>query len=309
MFCMDYIQLVISIQNIQKLRFHKAFFFFTFSSAPSFKDVMLDRQSETMRTMVVKLDNVESGPNAYNYCKQFGEIKKAITYIVDENQHNVLMEYETEEAAQEAFKHCGYENGAIPWPNRYIKLNRSTLKDSNSKDIPLEQGTIFRQSVANLLKETESVDEQISLLYQHSRLNDLSIRIRFLGAMQVQNVLKGFLSYIFPNARVYPFGSSLNGYGRMGCDLDMVLRFDNDNRAMTVNPDSPIEFLGKEHPDVPTEEMTTLEGRRIKCIGSFLDYFLPGLDKMSAYCNARVPIVRFTDTNIDNVIDLSVNNL
>lgn len=63
-------------------------------------------------------------------------------------------------------------------------------------------------------------------LYNFTKLNDLGIRLRFLVAQQMEAALTG----LFPNVSALPFGSSVNGYGRMGCDLDVVLRL-NDNEV------------------------------------------------------------------------------
>lgn len=288
---------------------YNSLYFSAAAVIPSFKDVMHERKLETKRSVIVKVDSLDSKNDVYHHCKQYGEIKTAIAYTMKEDQHHVLLEYENEDSVRDIFKNSGFLDNAVPWPNQYLTLNKSALKQTDSKDAPIQLSALEAPSIVNILKEAKSIDEQISLLYETARLNDLSIRLRFMGATQTQRILNHFLGYIFPDANVYPFGSSLNGFGRMGCDLDMVLRFKEDDRALTVNPDAPLEFLGKEHPIEATEDSTTLGGRRIKCIGSFLDYYLPGLDKMSAYVNARVPIVRYTDTNIDNVIDLSVNNL
>lgn len=34
---------------------------------------------------------------------------------------------------------------------------------------------------------------------------------------------------MFPLAVAYPFGSTVNGFGKMGCDLDMVLRLSDNS--------------------------------------------------------------------------------
>lgn len=60
-------------------------------------------------------------------------------------------------------------------------------------------------------------------LYENTKLNDLGTRLRFLTARQVELAVVG----MFPEAVTYPFGSSINGYGKMGCDLDLILRLDS----------------------------------------------------------------------------------
>lgn len=57
------------------------------------------------------------------------------------------------------------------------------------------------------------------------------MRLRFLTARQVEMCLLG----LFPNAIAYPFGSSVNGFGKMGCDLDLVLRLAGDKVIFGIN--------------------------------------------------------------------------
>lgn len=63
----------------------------------------------------------------------------------------------------------------------------------------------------------------MTTLYDITKLNDLGTRLRFLTALQIERTICG----LFPQVAAYPFGSSVNGYGKLGCDLDLVLRLVN----------------------------------------------------------------------------------
>lgn len=63
----------------------------------------------------------------------------------------------------------------------------------------------------------------MEILYNKTKLNDVGTRLRFLTAKQIEESLAG----MFPQARALPFGSSVNGCGKMGCDLDLVLRLND----------------------------------------------------------------------------------
>lgn len=65
-------------------------------------------------------------------------------------------------------------------------------------------------------------------LYDCTKLNDLAVRLRFLTARQVELAMKG----LFDGAIAYPFGSSVNGCGKMGCDLDLVLRLSREEQKV-----------------------------------------------------------------------------
>lgn len=63
----------------------------------------------------------------------------------------------------------------------------------------------------------------MNVLYENTKLTDLGTRLRFLTARQVELALTG----MFKNVMAYPFGSSINGYGKIGCDLDLILKLDS----------------------------------------------------------------------------------
>lgn len=64
------------------------------------------------------------------------------------------------------------------------------------------------------------VSQQVQLLHSSTRLGELGSRLRFLTARQLEMALAG----MFPQVRALPFGSSVNGFGRAGCDLDLVMQ-------------------------------------------------------------------------------------
>lgn len=51
-------------------------------------------------------------------------------------------------------------------------------------------------------------------------MGELGTRLRFLTARQLQTALSG----AFPFCKALPFGSSVNSFGKAGCDLDLVLQ-------------------------------------------------------------------------------------
>lgn len=57
-------------------------------------------------------------------------------------------------------------------------------------------------------------------LYNCLKITDLDIRLRFYTA----NEISYYLTRLFPNICVVPFGSSVNGFGQMGCDLDLLCK-------------------------------------------------------------------------------------
>lgn len=71
------------------------------------------------------------------------------------------------------------------------------------------------------------ISGQIIALYDALKLSELEIRLRFHTAHHLEQ----FFSKMFCNMRVLPFGSSINGFGRKRCDLDLVLLSDDTNKV------------------------------------------------------------------------------
>ena len=243
----------------------------------------------------------------YHHCKQFGEIKNAFVYTLKNERNLMLIEYDNVDAVNETFKFSGFQPNTVKWPNRVLTVRNSKLNPSLPKEAPLRIDNAVEPPIADILRKAATFDEQVSLLYEHTQLTDLSVRLKFISALQAQVIINEYLDEIFPNAKVYPFGSTVNGFGKMGCDLDMALRFDRQTEHSDENSHMPLAFQGKNF-ETP-EDVKKLEGRQVKCIASLIDYFLPGTDGVSAFHGARVPIVRYFDTNIHSSVDLSVNNL
>jgi poly(A) RNA polymerase len=42
------------------------------------------------------------------------------------------------------------------------------------------------------------------------------------------------LSGMFPRIRAVPFGSSVNGFGRAGCDLDLVMQLGGAEEGLVI---------------------------------------------------------------------------
>lgn len=180
------------------------------------------RQTEALRSIMLEVDTKDVCGQVYHHCKQFGEIKNAFVYALRDDRNLMLVEYNDVDAVKETFKFSGFQSNTVHWPNRVLTVRGTKLNSSLPKDAPLQVDNAIAPKIAAILRNAESFDEQVDLLYKHTRLTDLSIRLKYITALQAQTIINEFLDEIFPNAKVYPFGSTVNGFGKIGCDLDMV---------------------------------------------------------------------------------------
>lgn len=176
------------------------------------------------------MNAVEDYDHVRQYCANFGSAKEAFYYDGKESRDKsfILVEFENRESADEIIR-------SQLWGDEHADRTRSPKFNAKaiSKSLPkldspatvVELNTtagkdpLSKSKTNELLLKAASVDEQFEALYGQMAINDLFTRLRFLAMAQIEDAMKGMC----PNARVYPYGSSGNGFGRATSDLDMVL--------------------------------------------------------------------------------------
>lgn len=109
---------------------------------------------------------------------------------------------------------------------------------------------------------------------------------------------------MFPEAHAWPFGSSVNGFGKLGCDLDLILRLESDKEISTENP-SRLVF----HTKANLTNGRSQTQRQMESVGDMLQLFLPGVNHVRRILQARVPIIKYNQEHLNLEIDLSMSNL
>lgn len=86
--------------------------------------------------------------------------------------------------------------------------------------------------INDIMLGAKTVSDQMQILYKSTALNDVGIRLRFLAARQIETTVSG----IFPGAKACIFGSTVNGYGKLGCDLDLILQLNSiDSEVIDIS--------------------------------------------------------------------------
>ena len=81
------------------------------------------------------------------------------------------------------------------------------------------------------------------LLYDTTKLNDVGVRLRFHTAYQIERSFHG----LFPNIAVLPFGSSVNGFGKQGCDLDLTVALESEKMVKETSKGSFVFLIKCNH--------------------------------------------------------------
>ncbi|XP_039695643.1 poly(A) RNA polymerase, mitochondrial isoform X2 [Pteropus medius] len=145
------------------------------------------------------------------------------------------------------------------------------------------------------------IDDQLNILLKEFQLTEENTRLRYLTCSLIEDVAAAY----FPDCAVRPFGSSVNGFGKLGCDLDMFLDLDEIGKsdAHKTSGNFLMEFQVK---NVASERIATQ--KILSVIGECLDHFGPGCVGVQKILNARCPLVRFSHQASGFQCDLTTNN-
>lgn len=283
------------------------------------KNVVEEKKAQAARSIIVQVASEKSFDNVNHHCSQFGNINNAFYYTVPKDQNLILLEFDSLNAANEAINSSAFPgNGAIPTKSRFLwfrnSKKRETLKQIDHKvklNTPNAISQPSNQQLVKALKDASSISNQMELLYEKTKLNELSSRLRFLGVQQIEEAFRGF----FLNAVVWPFGSTINGFGKLESDLDMILQYNKDSDCVNEFPNTNVDrrlmfhvkgFQPESESDAKKRE--TLQ-RHIKVIGSICENFLTGIWDINAIYGARVPIVRYSHKYLNLSADISLLNM
>nr|XP_021181118.2 poly(A) RNA polymerase, mitochondrial [Helicoverpa armigera] len=267
----------------------------------SFEEVVAQRRAEAKRSIVVQVNSEASFSELYGYCSEYAAINGIHHYKNSAGENFMLIEFKSEEDLKEVLKSCTtYQkdmdvmalNSPFLWfraaKGPKTKYLEPSIKLASVNGIDkIDEDKLFKELV-----DCETVSDQIQLLYDRTTLNDLGARLRYMVARQIESVLKS----LYANIAVRPFGSSVNGFGKMGCDLDLVL-------TNIVNEDTAGARL------VYQAAGGAGAARHVGAAADALELRAAGAARVTRIPHARVPIVKFAHTYTDLDCDLCYNNM
>lgn len=278
------------------------------------------RRNQASHSILVQVNSEKSFPELHAYCSQFGTIKGAHHYTINQNElHYILIEYSSSVEMETAINSSIYneESSGVPVRSQFLwfragnklkgKKNKLAVKDDFVSSINSQLNVLNgsdcpkNDELNELLKSAETLDDQLQVLHKSTCLNDIGTRLRFIAAKQIENTVSG----MFPCAQAFPFGSSVNGFGKLGCDLDMILRLEEENFKDKETKNSRLVFHTKEN----LTNGRSQTQRQMESIGDMLQLFLPGVCQVRRILQARVPIIKYRHDHLDLEVDLSMSNM
>lgn len=263
------------------------------------------RRCQSKCSILVQVSSENSCSDLYSYCSKYGDIKNMLHYQLAGSNHFVLAEFNDQLAVDTLLDQSTYieDSNVIAvrspflWFRSNSSKNKSKTINGNKFNFPFHANQIITEpKIKDIgLEKVDSLSNQMLLLLERTQLNDLDTRLRFLTAIQIENALKGIL----PRSEVLPFGSSVNSFGKIGSDIDLVL-VDN---IVSKNQSSRLIYQGKCMSNSRTQTQ-----RHIEILGDLLQLFLPGCSRVKRISQAKVPIVKYSQDFVGLECDLAVSN-
>lgn len=280
------------------------------------EQIVTERKSQATRSIVVQVASEKSFDIVFQHCNQFGNISNAFFYAGPKSQNHILLEFETSDSVNEALQSSRFPpDGGIRVKSQFLWL-RNTRNTSQLQQveptIKLNVTDKIKQpsngNLKDILSKADSISHQIKLLHENTRLNELSTRLRYLGVQQIESALSG----IFLNPIVWPFGSTVSGFGKLGSDLDMILQYNNKNELTESNLTNKrlmfhVKSFGSHHHGDSYQRELIQD--HIRVIGSICENFLTGITDIKKIYTARVPIIRYSHEYLNISADISLLNM
>ncbi|XP_074549720.1 poly(A) RNA polymerase, mitochondrial [Halichoeres trimaculatus] len=270
----------------------------------SLYDVLEKRQEQAERSVLLSCLTKTKEKKLLNYLTKHGDIKKYFFY--ESYGVYAVVEYASQDSVSSLMEDAGFPSvshaSVVPFKSRLLSLRNLSSPDSPDKThLCQPQTPIPISELIQRLSREESIDQQITSLTEAYQLTDENIRLRFL----VCSLLKDVAAAYFPECTIKPFGSSVNGFGKLGCDLDMFLDLDSISGKKTKRPKSGL-FVEYQMKEANSERAVTQS--ILSVIGECVDQFGPGCVGMQKILNARCPLVRFAHQPSGFQCDLTANN-
>uniref|UniRef100_S4RMI2 Terminal uridylyl transferase 1, U6 snRNA-specific n=1 Tax=Petromyzon marinus TaxID=7757 RepID=S4RMI2_PETMA len=167
------------------------------------------------------------------------------------------------------------------------------------------------EQLSTLLCQQETVDEQMLQLVRVFQLSESAVRLRNL----LVNLLQEVFTEFFPGCIIHPFGSTVNGFGLRGSDMDLFLDLENaktfqaKSQKLTEGDESSDESVHSEesmHSEVDLEG--ALPAEVLEMVALVLRKCVPGVHKVQAVPTARLPVVKFIHRESGLQCDITINN-
>ncbi|XP_077592261.1 poly(A) RNA polymerase, mitochondrial [Stigmatopora nigra] len=270
----------------------------------SFYTLQTQRKEQAERSVLISCPPKTNEKKIFKFLSLHGDVQKYFTY--ESYGMYAVVEFKSKDSVSSlldgAFIPNNNHESMVPYKSRLLSLRAQTEVTNQQSNIRTHpQTTIPINELIEKVSKEESIDQQIVFLTETYQLTEENTRLRFLVCSLVKDIAAAY----FPECSIEPFGSSVNGFGKLGCDLDMFLDLDGISGR---NLKMPKSGLAMEYQMKRATSERSVTQKILSVIGECVDEFGPGCVGVQKILNARCPLVRFAHQPSGFQCDLTANN-
>nr|XP_002130666.1 speckle targeted PIP5K1A-regulated poly(A) polymerase [Ciona intestinalis] len=233
-----------------------------------------------------------------DYFSSFGAVKKV---TIDKTaKHYAIIEMDSTETVDKILEK---EKHTILGVNVDVRLREIKPCKGRSKSQENEQGRYLSNETWTALFGCATVEEQVHTLKHLLMITEDDDYIRNL----ICKLLGAALDEAFPGCEVQPFGSSVNGFGVHGCDLDLNFDYSSIHDDVMAGITQNMHETGTA--EVSAEDMDrSHKSGVLLAIAEIIKQCVPDCHKIKTILNARLPVVRFYHKTSGVRCDISLKN-
>ncbi|KAM5158304.1 poly(A) RNA polymerase, mitochondrial [Mantella aurantiaca] len=271
----------------------------------SFTDVQREREEQARHSVLIDCPAKINEKTFLKHLSRHGEI--ASHFFFGDSDIHALVEFVNKESIDSLLAATRLpedrDTYVVPFKSRFIKIKSKELSQE-PVSCTQEPSLSFTQLLQELCA-ANSIADQAQIILEKQQLTEESIRLRYLVSSLVRDIATAY----FPEATVHLYGSSVNSFGKMGCDVDLFLDLDSiKNVSRRAAGPFVTEYWMRR-----VSSSRVVQQKILSIIGDCIDSFGPGCTKVQKILNARCPLVGFfhqaTGFNCDLTADNSLDQL
>ncbi|XP_071788182.1 poly(A) RNA polymerase, mitochondrial-like [Asterias amurensis] len=272
-----------------------------FSKSPFWRNIA-GRKDQASRSILARLSGKTSEESLLQYCNSHGKVVHSFTYHQQLHGRYALVEFKTTDAVNLIIDRAYASNHNTQVQSRFLSFSGSGQSSNTAgKNQQLNKDC----SIAELqekLAEGKSVSDQLDILTKEQELSDSETRLRFL----VCSLIEEAFHKILPDCSLHLFGSSVNGFGRRSCDVDMFLDRKTAQGIIPVRMRAGEYKLKYDQQSADSERVATQA--TLSTLASYLEKQVPHCMSVARILQAKCPLVKFRHHATGLSCDLTGDN-
>ncbi|KRY13491.1 Nicotinamide mononucleotide adenylyltransferase 1 [Trichinella patagoniensis] len=193
-----------------------------------------------------------------------------------------------------------FTSDVFPMKSRIIKCNRGVSEMDVHSFPKLACGfeKIDFNHLYSLLGNASTANQQIDILFQHTKIHKEGMRLRFFLTTLIEDAVRR----CFPFAICRPFGSTVNGFAQKNCDLDVNIQLCTES-IDKLSADQ-YYFCSRYK---PKSERTYIQNT-LSILADVLGNFMPSFTHVQKILHARVPIIKLYHQTLGIHCDITLDN-